>query len=416
MPAPPDSLAVLRRPGFRLLLVAQGVSVLGDRMVLVALAFAVLEVGGSASEVGVVLAAQVVPLVATVLVGGVVADRLPRRAVMVAADLVRLAAQGAMAALLLAGAAEVWMLAVLAGVTGAGTGFFNPASTALLPDIVPADEIQPANGVRWTIVGLAEIAGPALAGVLVAASGAGTAIAVDAATFAISAACLARLVVPPFAAGPSRSFLADLRAGWEAVRSRRWLWTFLAYFAVANVLWTAWQALGPIVADRELGGPAAWGTILAFSGVGGLIGSAVATRLRPARPLVAVALAEGLLTLPLLGLALAVPAAALCVASLANGAAVMFGMTVWETTLQREVPREQLSRVSSYDWFMSLAFMPLGLALWGPVAEGVGVREALWIAFGLMAAAVAALLALPDVRGLRREAGRERDLVADDAV
>ena len=203
---------------------------------------------------------------ATVLVGGVVADRLPRRRVMVAADLLRVATQGAMAALLVAGAAEVWMLALLAALTGVGTGFFNPASTGLLPELVPPERLQQANALRSSAVSAGEIAGPLIAGVLVAVAGAGTAIAVDAATFAVSAACLARLRVPPRASRAAASFVADLRDGWTAFRSRRWVWTFVVYFALGNMMWAAWSALGPIVADRELGGPEAWGTVLRRSG------------------------------------------------------------------------------------------------------------------------------------------------------
>jgi len=210
------SLDVLHRREFRLLFSGQAVSVLGDRMVAVALAFAVLEIGGSASDVGLVLAAAVLPLVGSVLVGGVAADRASRRAVMVAADLVRVGSQGTMAALLIAGVAEVWMLALLAGVTGAATGFFSPASTGLLPEVVAAEQLQPANALRSSAISAGEILGPLAAGVLVASAGAGWAIAVDAATFGVSAACLVMLRVPARAAVQASSFVSDLREGWTA--------------------------------------------------------------------------------------------------------------------------------------------------------------------------------------------------------
>jgi MFS family permease len=250
----PESLDVLRTREFRLLFSGQAVSVLGDRMALVALAFAVLEIGGSASDVGLVLAAGAFPLVATVLAGGVVADRVSRRAVMVAADLVRVVSQGTMAVLLIAGVADVWMLALVAGVTGAATGFFSPASTGLLPEVVLAEQLQPANGLRASASSTGEILGPVLGGVLVAAAGAGWAIAVDAVTFAVSAACLSMLRVPTRGAVQRSSFIADLREGWVAFRSRRWVWTFVLYFAMGNLLWGTWSALGPIVAERDLGG------------------------------------------------------------------------------------------------------------------------------------------------------------------
>ncbi len=396
-----DTLGVLRLREFRLLFAGQAVSVLGDRMVAVALAFAVLELGGSASEVGLVLACAIAPMAGTVLVGGVVADRLSRRAVMVAADLVRIASQGTMAVLLVTGAAELWMLALLAGLTGAATGFFNPASTGLLPQVVPAEHLQPANALRSSAVSASEILGPLAAGVLVALVGAGWAIAADAATFAVSAACLALMRMPARErVEESRSFVAELREGWGAFRARRWVWTFVAYFAVANMFWGAWSALGPVVAERELGGAAAWGTVLAFFGVGALAGSLLATALAPRRPLVFVACTEVLFCLPLAFLAVSAGVVALAVAATVAGAGMMLGNTVWESTLQRHVPDRWLSRVSSYDWFGSFAFYPLGLALWGPLAGLLGTATALWLAFALFNLSALVLLYLPDTRRL----------------
>jgi MFS family permease len=402
---PGANVPVLRRREFRLLLGGQGVSVLGDRVVAVALAFAVLEVGGSVSAVGLVLAAGTVPLAASVLVGGVVADRVSRRALMVVADLVRVASQGTMAALLLGGVAQVWMLAALAGVTGAATGFFNPASTGLMPEIVPAAELQQANAVRSTAVSAGEIGGPILAGVLVALLGAGAAIAVDAATFAASAACLARL---PAIRGPGRgsgrrtSFVADLRDGWDAFASRPWVWTFVAYFAAGNTLWAAWGVLGPVIADEDLGGAGAWGAILGAMGVGALVGSVIAARIDPERPLVVVGLMESLFLLPLGFLATGAGAPVIACGAFASGVGMMVGMSVWESTLQRGVPIDALSRVSSYDWFGSYAFTPIGMVVWGPLSAAIGASAALWIAFGVAMALVAALLASPATRHLRR--------------
>jgi MFS family permease len=396
-----ESLVVVRRREFRLLLSGQAVSVLGDRMVAVALAFAVLEVGGSVSEVGLVLAAELFPLVASVLVGGVVADRASRRAVMVVADLVRVASQGAMAALLIAGAADVWMLALLAGVTGLASGFFNPASTGLLPEVVPAEQLQPANALRSSAASAGEILGPLAAGLLVAAAGAGLAIAVDAATFGVSAACLLMLRMPTRATPQARPFLADLREGWEAFRSRRWVWTVVLYFAIGNTLWGAWSALGPVVAHRDLGGAAAWGTVLAAMGVGALIGSLLATQVRPRRPLLFFTFADGLFVLPLAFLAAAPPVPVLACGALLSGAGMMLAISVWESTLQRHIPGESLSRVSSYDWFGSLAFSPVGLAIWGPVAAAIGISISLWLAFALSVAAILALLTVPDIRHMR---------------
>jgi MFS family permease len=374
--------------------------VLGDRIVAIALAFAVLEIGGSVSDVGLVLAAGAFPLVATVLAGGVVADRASRRAVMVAADLVRVASQGMTAALLITGVAEVWMLALLAGATGAATGFFSPASTGLLPEVVLSEQLQPANALRTSAVSTGEILGPIVGGVLVAAVGAGWAIAVDAITFGVSAACLAMLRIPGRVAAQRSSFFADLREGWIAFRTRRWVWAFVLYFAIVNLLWGAWGTLGPVVAERDLGGAAAWGTILTAMGVGALAGSLLAVHVKPRKPLFFVAIAYGLFTLPLAFLAATPPMSLIACGALLSGAGLALNISLWESTLQRHIPGESLSRVSSYDWFGSLAFYPLGLAIWGPVATAVGVSASLWLAFGLAVAVTLALLSIPDIRHL----------------
>ncbi|HEU4658362.1 MAG TPA: MFS transporter [Capillimicrobium sp.] len=404
MASSPNAFGVLRLRDFRLLLAGKAVSVLGDRMVSVALAFAVLGIGGSASAVGLVLAAGTAPMALSVIAGGVVADRVPRRAVMVGADLLRLATQGATAVLLLTGTAEVWMLAALAAVTGVGSGFFNPASTGLLPEIVPPGDLQPANALRSSATAAGEIAGPVLAGVLVAVSSPGTAIAVDAGTFAVSAICLAAMRPPVREPRGGASFLADLRDGWTAFASRRWVWTFVSYFAFGNMMWAAWSALGPVVADRDLGGAAPWGVVLGAMGVGALAGGLAATRIDPARPLLAVAAMEGLFALPLAFLAAGTGVAVLVVAGFVSGVGLMVGMSVWESTLQRRIPGESLSRVSSYDWFGSFAFYPLGMALWGPIAAAIGLTPALWVAFGGFAIFIAAVLLMPETRRLRRDA------------
>lgn len=403
------NLAVLQRRDVRLLLSGQAISVLGDRIVAVALAFAVLEIGGSPSDVGFVLAAGVLPLVASVLVGGVVADRVSRRAVMVVADLARVASQGTMAALLLTGVADVWMLALLAGVTGVATGFFSPATIGLVPAIVPSEELQSANALRSSAVSAGEILGPITAGVLVAVVGAGWAIMADALTFAASAACLVKLRLPTHVAATSSPFLIDLREGWFAFRSRKWVWSVVAYFAVGNIVWSAWNVLGPVIAERDLGGAAAWGTALAAVGVGALIGSLLATQVDPRRPLVFVAIADGLFAIPLACLAAHPSVPLLVCGTLLSGAGMTLGISVWESTLQRQIPDESLSRVSSYDWFGSLVFAPLGLAIWAPIAALIGTSAALWTAFGVAVATLVSLLAVPDIRNLPAMPTRDGD-------
>jgi len=394
------TIDVLRQREFRLLLSGQAISLFGDGMVRVALPFAVLGVGGSASDVGLVLAARMLPLVAFLLAGGVIADRTSPRAVMVAADVTRVASQGATAALLIAGGAGVWSLAALAGVTGAATGFFNPASTGLLPAVVAPEHLQRANGLRATAMAGGEIVGPAVAGILVATAGVGWAMAIDAGTFAASAGFLSRLRLPARLARESASFLGDLRDGWRAFRARTWVWAFVAAIALVNTLWGAWSILGPVVADRDLGGAAAWGTVLAAMGVGGLAGGVLAIRTQPRRPLVVATLSVVVASVPLALLAAGAGVAPLAVGALLSGGALMLGNTVWESTLQRHVPAESLSRVSAYDWFGSMAFRPLGLAIWGPVAGAIGISVSLWLAFALLLAASVAPLAVREIRQL----------------
>ena len=397
IPGLPHSLEVLRGREFRLLFAAQAVSGLGNQMAVIAVAFAVLEVGGSASAVGLVLGAGALALVASLLAGGVVADRTSRRAVMLGADLVRVASQGTTAALLILGSPAPWLLAALAAASGAAAGFFMPAATGLLPEVVPDDQLQPANGLRATATSVGEIVGPLTAGLLVAGVGAGWAVAADAGTFAVSAACLAFLRPPERIVSRAASFAADLRAGWRAFVARRWVWTFVAYFGVSTTLWGAIGVLGPVTAERDLGGAAAWGFVLAAFGVGSLVGSLLATRAAPARPLVFVAGMEALFALPLAFLAVPTPVALLAAGAFVSGLGVTTGEAVWESTLQRHIPNESLSRVSSYDWFGSFAFYPLGLAIWGPLASAIGLGASLWLAFALFIAAIAAVLCLPDV-------------------
>ena len=398
MPRLPDSLAVLRLRDFRLVFGAYAVSMVGDRMVTIALAFAVLGLGGSASDIGIVLAARVVPLIGSLLIGGVVADRLPRRTVMVAADLSRAMTQGLLAALLIAGEPPIWAIAVLAGAAGAATGFFNPASTGLLPAVVPPEQLQQANGLRVTALSGGEIAGPAIAGVLIATAGPGWAIAIDAVTFVGSAAFLINLRLPRQAARDATSFLRDLRDGWTAFRTRAWVWSIVAAASLGNLLWACVGVLGPVIAERDLGGAAAWGTVMAAMGVGALVGGLFAIRAHPRRPLVLSVCVLTLFSLPPALLALGAHTAVLAVGTFLAGAGMMLGISLYESTFQRVIPPEVLSRVSSYDWLGSVALQPVGLVIWGPIAAVIGIHEALWVAAILLFTSILAPLLVREVR------------------
>jgi predicted MFS family arabinose efflux permease len=330
----------------------------------------------------------------------VVGDRLPRRAVLISADLVRVASQGALAATLIAGDPSFATLAVLSAVTGAASGFFNPTSSAFLPDVVRADRLQHANALRGLVSSFGRIGGPSLAGLLVVTVGVGWALAVDAATFAVSAALLSRIRASGEVAPAPKSFLADLREGWHAFRSRTWLWSFVAWFSFGNLLYGCWQIVGPLVAERDLGGAGPWGLIIAASGAGGVIGGLVALRVSPRRPLLFAALGLSILFVPLALLALGAPVVVIAAGAVASDIGLVLSISVWESTLQRHVEPAALSRVSSYDWFGSLAFLPLGLAVWGPIADAVGYDSALWLAFGLHVASVIPLLAVREIRTL----------------
>jgi predicted MFS family arabinose efflux permease len=391
----------LRNRNFRVLYIGQAVSLLGDGMVGVALAFGVLEVTDSASSLGIVLAARMIPTVALLLAGGVIADRLPRRAVMVAADLVRLVSHGLMAALLISGAAQVWSLAVLAAVNGAGTAFFAPASTGLLPMLIPAGLLQQANALRGLAQSVGMVAGPALSGLLVATSGAGTALAVDAATFAVSAAFLLALRVPALIPREAASFIRQLRDGWREFRARDWVWGIVIAASIANMLSAGYQVLGPVQAERELGGAGAWATIVTGLGIGSVLGGAFMLRRRVERPLLVGCSLVMLWVLPWILIAVAAPTLLIAAGALLGGFGLMVFNALWESTLQAEIPAESLSRVSAYDWLGSLAFNPIGAALVGPIAAGIGVETTL-IACAVIATVVNVwCLSLPGVRRVR---------------
>ncbi len=403
-----DRFGALGERRFRLLWIGQATSVLGDALVPVALSFAVLELTGSATDLGFVLAAHILPLVSFVLVGGVWADRLPRNLVMLASDVVRGASQATVAVLLLTGVAELWHLILLAAVYGTAEAFFQPAATGLVPSTVSQGRLQQANALLGLSRSAGFVVGPALAGVIVAAGSPGAAFAVDAGTFVVSVASLAQLRVGRAGQAEGRSFVADLAGGWRELVSRTWLWAIILWattylFAVV----APFMVLGPLVAKESLGGATAWGVIQTAFSVGALLGGGLALRWKPLRPMVAcVALVLLAAPSPAL-LALREPAPAIASAQLLSGIAMGFFTAVWATTLQREIPAEALSRVSAYDWMGSFAFLPLGYAIAGPVAGAIGVSTTLWISAGWVVASTGAVLLVPGVRALRRTAAEE---------
>jgi MFS family permease len=396
---------VLQEPQFRLLWLGQTASLAGDALLDVAVAFAVLESGGTAADLGIVFAAYMTAHVALLLVGGVWADRLPRQLVMVACDVVRAAAETVMAALLLTGSAEVWQLALGAAVVGGASSFFAPASTGLVPQTVSPGRLQQANALLSLSRTSSRIIGPALAGLIIAVSNTGVVFVLDAVTFGLSAVSLLLLRPRPrpteASARPAQSFRADLRAGWREVVSRRWLVLSLLAFGVGNAASGFAFVLGPVIAEERLGGAAAWGLALTGTGVGGVIGGVLALRVRPSRPLRIAFLVTSLMSLPALALASGVPALVVAAALAASTIGIELANAWWFTLLQQRIPEEALSRVSSYDWLVSFVFQPTGFLLAGPLALTLGAGPTLVAAAVAVIGADAAVLLFREVRDLR---------------
>jgi MFS family permease len=401
-------LGALQEPQFRLFWLGRTTSAIGDGLIGVALAFAVIHETGSAADLGLVMACFTFGRAGLVVVAGVWADRLPRRLVMITADVVRAVGQGVVAFLLISGTAEIWHLAVAAFVSGAANAFFGPSSTAFVPDAVSPGRLQQANALISTSGSAAELLGPAVSGLLVWSVGAGWVFAIDAASYAFSAAFLLAMRVRETPREERRPFLREVVGGLRMVVERRWLWVSLASFALGNVALASYFVIAPVVAERELDGARDWGLILSGGSVGALAGSLLALRWRPTRPLLVgnlVMLLEPAMflalipPLPLVGLAI-------CTAMTFLGIALFNAL--WETVLQERVPRRALSRVTSLDWLVSFVFMPIGYTIAGPLSENVGIKTTLGFGAALAAAAVALPLCFAGVRDLRRSSNAGR--------
>ncbi len=374
-------LRVLRHPSFRYLFAGQTASVVGDRVVVVALALFITQRTGSPTDLGLVLAAQTLPLVTLLLFGGVWADRLPRHRIMIVTDLTRAALHTAVAILIFSGAIQIWHLVVIEALFGAAQAFFQPAYSGLLPQTVPEELIQDARALTESTANLAFLVGPALATALVLGIGAGEAFAFDAATFVLSALLLARVAPRPRgeAAAPA-SVLHELRAGWREVRSRTWVWVTIAVFTGAVMcVYAQWYALAPVIARDVYGSAGVFGVLESVAGVGAVCGALLGLSWRPARPLLAGMLL--VLAWPVQDgvFALGAPLALVVVCAFATGFGFSLLMIWWETALARHIPAGALSRVSAWDWMGSLALLPLGYLVAGPLAAAFGPRTVLGV-------------------------------------
>jgi MFS family permease len=398
-----SNLGALEERNFRLLWLGQTGSYIGDGLSFVAIAFAVLEIGGTATDIGIVFAAFFLPNVVFLLVGGVWADRLPRNYVMLTSDGVRAVVQIGLAFLLFSGSAQVWHIVIAVALHGTASAFFVPASTGLMPQVVSRDRLQEANALMTISRSAAFVIGPAVSGLLVAAGGPGVVFAVDAVTYVFSMVTLALLRIERAVATAVRdSFLSELAHGWREVRSRDWLIASLVVFGISNMAMGSFMVLGPVIFERELGGAATWGLVMTAGALGALLGAGVALRWKPARPLAvgfALMLIGATRTLSLIP---PLPVLAIAVAALATLVAISISNTLWETVLQQRIPQASLSRVSSYDWMVSLAFQPIAFVVVGPLADTIGEVPTLLLASAIGLAANFGALLVPSIRNMRR--------------
>jgi MFS family permease len=397
----------LSETNFRRFYIGYSTSLLGTSMSSVAIAFALLDSGGTPVDLGIVFTANIVPMIVFMLGGGVLADRLGRRPVMLAADIGRFAAQAVLAAAVGLGYPRVWVFVAAAFVVGIGNAFFQPALSGLPVQLVPRDMLGDANALLSAARPAAQVAGPSLAGVLIAVTDPATVIAADAATYAVSAVALILLRFPAGGPAPARSLFGDLADGWAEFASRSWLWTTTVQFALFNlVTWGPYLVLGPVLARAYLGGARAWGVILACYGCGAIAGGLLAMGRRPARPMLVATLAT-LATLATFGYAL--PPAALTLrlpVTLVAAAAVLAGLgsavggAVASTVTQRKIPAEALSRVGAFNMLGAYAFGPVAFIAGGWMAGAVGAQTVLGFGAAWSALCTLAVLAFPAVRNL----------------
>jgi len=397
-----DRMGPLAERDFRLLFSATMITTAGDRLAAIALAFAVLGLhGAGATQLGIVLAARQVAQMGIVLFGGVFSDRLPRHHVIVGASLVQAGAQAVTAGLVLGGTTSIVGIAVAQVVYGAGDGLVEPAERGLVPQIVSAERLQEANALQGLSRNVVTVLGYALGGAIVVASSPGAALAVDAVSFVICALLLVPIAIPRRTVDSAATFLDDLREGWREFTDRTWLWSTVVLYGIVNLAFAGvWLVLGPAVADSDLGGAGAWAIVLATGGVGAIAGGFAALRWRPRRALLAGCLAPAPVLLQMAGLAPPLPTAVLAVFAFAGGAGLAVHVTLWATVFQEHVPERAQSRVSSYDYLLSFVFVPLSVALVGPVADAIGRSTTIWAATGISAACMLAIVLQPSVRSL----------------
>ncbi|HLK78495.1 MAG TPA: MFS transporter [Streptosporangiaceae bacterium] len=402
-------VGVLAERNFRRFYTGFVTSLLGSSMSTVAIAWAVLDSRVSATGLGLVFTATVIPQVLLLPLAGAVADRLGRRRVMIGADMLRCAAQTALAVALAMGRPPLWLFVLLAWLGGMGTAFFSPALTALTVEIAPADQLANANSLYGLAASATRIAGPALGGVLVALAGPAVVVAADAATYAVSVLALSLLRLPsarpenPGTQTAARSTLrADLAEGWTDFRTRTWLWAQSVQFAFINLLtWAPWMLLGPVEGHAYLGGAAVWGAIMAVQGAGAIAGGLACLGRRPQRPMMVAVIATFGYALPDIPMALHATAPWVALGAFACGVGSAISSAFSSTTMQQQIPPDRLARVSSLTLFSSYGIGVVGYAVDGPLAAAIGPATVFGVGavYGLLSSAV--VLALPAIRAVR---------------
>ncbi|HEX6452045.1 MAG TPA: MFS transporter [Trebonia sp.] len=388
---------------FRILLADRLLAPASVGFSMVGVSFAVLNITGSSADLSYVLAAQIAPMLVFSLIGGVAADRFPPQRVIVAANLAIVAGEGTFGLLVLTTRPPVWAMICLEALTGTGIAMFYPASTALLPQLVPDALLQEGNAISRLVMNGGQMAGAAAGGLLVAAAGPGWALALCAigmtGTVPLMMALKATRAAP---ASKGPGMLRELREGWTEFRSRTWLWVIVLQFCAVMAAWYAgFQVLGPVAAREHLGGAAAWGAITAAESFGFVAGGLSSLRFTPRRPMLFCVLAGAAIAASPLSLALALPLPAVCAVTFGIGTATEVMMVQWMVAMARAIPPDKLARVSSYDALGSLMAMPLGALVAGPISAAIGVPDTQFGAAALIAAVSLVCLLPRDIRAIR---------------
>jgi uncharacterized membrane protein (DUF485 family) len=391
---------------FRLLFSARTISFFGTNLAPIAVAFAVLDLTGSATDVGIAFACWTLAQISTLLIGGVVADRLPRRLVMLSSDSANFAIRLTMGLLLVSGHARVWELFVLQAVGGAATAFYSPASTGLVPETVPAPLLQQANALMSIARYLAFPLGAAAGGAIVATIGSGYALLLDGGTYATSALLLSRIRLPGRArTAAAPHFARELREGWQAFTEHTWIWLLTAWISFYFLItYAPFFVLGPYIAKNSLGGATAWAIIVTGEAIGSLAGGVVGLRVRPRRVWLSVGGLFSVTAFQCALLAVHAPALAIGAAAVLAGFAFSYGTVIWETAFQQAISPDKLARVSAYNWMGAMAFLPAGYAIAGPVAGLIGMSTSLWIGAAWIVVTTAIVVSVRDVRDFRLKA------------